>query len=301
MTAQIRFEGPYETGSPSAGFVELYVGQDSGYEATTEANEKDIPGQDDSESILAPLQGTRSFRFQGEAVKERLVREGYGGTARDALIEWIYEAESLCMSEQGEGYRVIDNSRGFDRAPGSGGGFMVEEFEWTHDVERPYDVEWRVEIKRVEGVQPAGNRSGYISDQVGERDPSITEDEIEANGTTLPLGEVSSRAYERSIDLNDMSMMHQFDVEAYGLVESGVQGEYTLQGRLTVADAGSLAGLRQLSILINEDLHGASATLYDALTQRPVEGAVTDSKTSWEAGSNILNYDLTFKVGDVVL
>jgi len=298
--AKLHIKGPYDnSGNKQGPDLDFYLTQEADDNAETDTKPRDIPTQDDSETLVAPIQGQRDIRWKGRAVGTRLHRAGFGSDPRDALITWLIQAESLVSSQQGAGFKVIDDERGetydpTNREPG----ILINNFNWTYEAGKNVSAEWNLEGKVTEGMQQAKDRNRYIDTELLNR-PTINSDSIEeANGSlTFPLGELTSRTYDRSIDLNVSDMVHQTDVPTTGLASTGVQGELQLEGRLTRDDTDNL---QEAARQIVDDFHGRQVVFRDSFTGREFEGAISDSSTGLVSGRpDILDYRVEIRVGTV--
>lgn len=294
--AKLHVEGPYDSSGTSYGpETDFFLAEEATDEAETDTKAQDIPTQEDNEAILSPIQGKRNVRWDGLANGHRLYHAGYGDDYASALIEWLIEAESIVSAEQGQGYKVTDDTRGETLEPGQDSpGILFKSFSWTYTAGEGVEAEWSIEGQVSDGMQEARNRNAYIRNEMGSRAERAADLIRAEDGSEWPMGELSERRYERSVDLNVMDMVHDSDVPTVGIAESGVQGELMLDGRLSRNDAD----LKQAAREIVDDYHGQQITFVDAFSGREFEGAIGDSSTSFEAGSpNILNYRVEVKIG----
>jgi hypothetical protein len=277
----LKVEGPIGSSGSTGSPLEFYTTEEATNEAETDLKPQNIPTQDDEDTLLAPIQGKKSFRWQGKVVGNYAVRQGFGETPKTALIRWLIEGESLVSSEQGNGYKVTDNVRDRVFEPsGSTPGVLIENLDG----------------QVTEGMQSANNRQRYIDTEFNQR-PNIQTDSLEISGSGLsfPLGDLSSRSYRRSIDLQVSEMIHNSDLPSTGLAQSGVNGELDLDGRVTRDDVGNL---KSFAKQIVENLHGVEVTFRDSFTSREFSGAVTDSSATFEQGRpDIVNYRISLTVG----
>ena len=294
--AKLHVEGPLDSSGTSYGpSTDFFLTEEATDEAETDTKPQDIPTQDDDQSILSPIQGKRNFRWNGIANGHRLYHAGYGDDYESALIEWLIEAESLISPQQGQGYRIEDETRGEVLEPSDNtSGVLFKEFSWTYTAGEGVEAEWSIEGQLSDGLQQAESRNAYIRNEMSSR-AERQADLLRASGLDdWPMGELTERRYSRSIDLNVMDMVHNSNVPTVGIAESGVQGEWMLDGRLSRNDAD----LKKVAREIVDDWHGKQVTFVDAFSGREIEGAISTSSTSFEAGSpNILNYRVELKVG----
>ena len=294
--AKLHVSGPFDSSGTSYGpDLDFFLAEEADDEAETDTKPQDIPTQEDDQSILSPIQGKRSFRWNGLANGHRLYHAGYGDDYESALVEWLIHAESLISPQQGQGYRIEDETRGEVLEPSdSTSGVLFKSFSWTYTAGEGVEAEWSIEGQVSDGLQNTRSRRAYIRNEMGKR-AERQADIIRASSLgDWPMGELTERRYERSVDLNVMDMVHNSDVPTVGIAESGVKGELMLDGRLSRNDAN----LKQAAREIVDDYHGKQVTFVDAMTGRTFDGAISNSNTKFEAGSpNILNYRIELKIG----
>lgn len=305
---QIVVTGPFDDGSPAEGSLALYNTQDATDSADTDVEQESIPTQDDEEVILSPISGRRDLNYSGDVSGIRLMNAGFGNDPYEAAVNYLFRLESLVLAEQGQGYRVEDATRQDTYEPQFGGdgditdpGVLFDTVRWEQESGEPIDLEWTVNGKITEGLQEARRRSSYISDQESAYDPNITRDTLrtEDGEIEFDLGEVESRRYERELGLDVMDMIHQFDVPNIGVIESGVEGEFEVDGRITSEQVDDLA---EIARLLTDDIHGRQVVIEDSFTRRRFSGAVDDSDTTFEAGvPNVLDYRVVLTIGDNVV
>lgn len=293
---KITVDGPFSTSARSHGpSTPLYLGEDASERAETDTRSQDIPTFGDEETILASVEGTREVMYKGLVNGYRLMNAGYGSDPVAAFRQYIYELESLVMPLQGTGYRIRDDMRGETYSPIaiSGRGVLLDTVRWTYESGDGATGEWTVEGQVTEGMQPASDRHEYITEQ--QSSAGVSRDEIVSGGTTVPLGEVEERSYEREIDVNTSGIIHQTDMPNVGVADSGVKGEVRFSGRLSRND---VAGLARVSQLLTKDIHGQQAVIRDELTDREFSGSVEDSSADWSGGvPDMLEYSITLKIG----
>lgn len=297
---KITIDGPFDQSDRSTGPVTaLYLTEEARDSAETDANRQSIPLQDDDEALLASLTGRRSVDYNGVGNAQRLYEADLGDDMEEALLEQLFRLESLVLAEQGQGYRVSDNVRHEVYNPGEDTpGVLFDEVSWEQESGQPNRFEWRLSGQVSEGMQDATSRGRYVADQFTRQVP-VLEDELVSEDVVLSLGDVRSRRYERTIELDTMDMVHQFDVPNVGIAESGVEGTFSIDGRLTEEDVDDLA---EAATQITDDVHGRQSTIRDAFTSREFRGSVTDSSTTFEAGvPDVLDYRIELMIGDEVM
>lgn len=293
----LKVEGPTGGDGNSAQALEFYTTEEATNEAETDLRAQNIPTQDDEETLLAPITGKKSFRWQGRIIGNYAVRQKLGSSPKEALVRWLVEGESLVLSQQGNGYRVTDNVRDqvFDPS-GNSPGVLIESFDWSYDTGNNVSAEWNLEGQVTEGMQSSKDRSRYIDKEFSNR-PDIQTDSltIDGEGLSFPLGDLQSRSYQRSVDLQVSELFNNSDVPSTGLAQSGVNGELDLDGRVTRKDVGNL---KDFAKQVVDNLHGSEVTFNDSFTSRRFTGAVSDSSATFEQGRpDIVNYRISISVG----
>ena len=310
---QIRFTGPYRSdGSSLDGGqppVDLYNVETARDDANTETNQQSVFGQSEGDAILAPLTGSRTIEFDGKASGQRLYQAGFGSTPRRALREYLKQLESLILPVQGNGYRVDDDVRGKTFDPNGeedkDSGVIVDTVRWNHETGDVEDAEYRVEGEVTEGVQEGAERT---RDKRYERFDGVAlpptadeEDRLYTSiaGDNFTLGYVEERRFEMSVDLDVSEVANQFDLPNFGLITSGVEGEFSLSGIVSdrhVEDDS--VGIEDVALAFNEDLQGEDVVIWDSLTRRWIRGALSTGRTTFEAGkAHEFEYDLDLTIG----
>jgi len=297
-SSKLHVSGPYDnSGNKYGPDIDFYLAQEATDTTETDTKPQSIPTQESDETILAPLQGKRSLRWQGKANGNRLYQAGYGTGPKSALINWLIEAESLISPEQGRGYEVVDDERGETFSPGSNSlGVLFESFRWTYEVGSGTNAEWTLEGTVTDGMQKPRDRNKYINSPKNRG--SFDEDIVKTTDGSyeFPLGELTERAFSRSIDLRTQDMVHQTDVPTVGISESGVKTEVTLEGRIT---RNNVSNLETSARQIVSDFHGREVDFEDSLMGRSRKGAIGNSSTTLEAGRpDITDYRIEIRVGE---
>lgn len=293
----IEIDGPYDSDDLTHGpSTPLFLGDSLRDSTQTETEEQSIPGEEDS--ILTALLGQRDINLDGTINGQLLmgVERDFGDDPVDAIIEWIFEFESLALPGQGVGYIFVDDVRGMTLEPPTG--ILIEEAEWVYDSGQGTVGEWRITAHVGEGVQPVAQpRSTYISDQ---RDAQTTIDDDELvveNVGTIPLAEVQSRRYSRNIDINLSNIVHNTDIPVVGTLTTGVRRQFQLDCRISRHD---VPDLKETSRELSNDLHGREVTFRDAFTEREFEGVVRESTVTWDAGvSGMFEANISIDMGVV--
>lgn len=296
---KLHIEGPFDKSESKYGpDVDLYLGTTATDQADTQTKKKSIPTQEDDKAVLAPISGQRSGAYRGDAVGNRFYQAGFGSNPKEGLVRWLIEFESLLQSEQGVGYKVIDDVRGETYDPlGDEPGALIEEVAWTYRSGEGVNAEWSLDFQVGDGMQAASDRGRYIDEETS-RAGGIGVDRITASSVSIDfvLGDVEKRRFERSVMLDTVNIMHQYDVPVVGLAKTGVDSEFTIDGRMTKDDVDSLP---EAARKINDDLHGETAVFEDAFTERTFEGAVSSTDTTFEEGRpNVMEYRITLDIGD---
>lgn len=311
MTADPRIfiRGPIdENGDPTGEEVPLYLGDEARDETSTETEAEDIPTAEAQDRKLSPITGERSFNTQGVINGTRLQQAGYGADPIESIREYLFQLESLIRPQQGNGYVVEDTVRdkivGPDNAEVFDGeedreraGVLIDTVRWEFNSDESPRGSWTVEGQTAEGVQNADSRVEYVSDQ-RDRVSDLEEDKVVSDGIEIPLGEVETRRFERNIDIEAQDLVHQFDVEQVGVIESGVKAEVNWDGR--IADRQVDGDLWELARQLTDEVHGQTAEVHDVLTGRVYSGAFSSTSTTINEGEpNHLNYSISLDVGEV--
>jgi len=304
---QVSISGPYDqSGTVQGPTTPLYLTEEAVPETETDTKKQDIPGKGDDEALLAPFDGQTAFSYKGVFNQNRLVRAYSNLTPLEAVREWLFEVETLCLPKQGRGFRLKDDESGFVLDPTSGTGVLVEEVEWTVSAGDGLYGEWRVDVQRAEGPQPAENnvRDDKITERRNESNSNDFTDERLFVGTgssqEYELGSVEEMKYTRSIDLNVQQMIHNSDVPQTGLPESGVEGTFRLQGIMTTRDLPSegVSALPDWVHRLNTSFHGEYVRIYETVTDRVFGGAVSSSSATMKSGSpNRAEYTIELDIG----
>ncbi len=304
---QVTITGPFDQSGTSQGpATSLYLTEEATPETETDTKKLDIAGKEDDETLLAPLDGQTAFSYNGVFNQNRLVRAFGNKSALGAVREWLFELETLCLPKQGRGFRLNDDESGFVLDPTSGTGVLVEEVEWTVSAGDGLYGEWRVDVQRADGVQPAKNNN-RTNEITGRRDESqlnnFTDERLfVGTGTTqeYELGSVEEIKYTRNLDLNVQQMIHNSDVPQAGLPESGVKGTFRLQGIMTTRDLPSkgVQSLPDWVQALNTSFHGEFVQVEETVTDRVFGGAVSSSTATIKSGSpNKAEYTIELDIG----
>lgn len=297
---QITLEGPYDRSDTAQGpSTDLYLGDDASVDTDTETNKDDIPGFDSDETLLNPLQGSIEFSYSGVFNAHRLYQAGLGASLEEAMYEWLFRLETLCLPRQGLGYRLNDRLNNFTPDPTSGVGVLIEEAEWEVTEGELFRGEWRVDGILSEGVQNVSTdyRQNEIDNRFTAQDTSITEAEIQYNGGTLTLDHVEDFSVTRSVDVDSNKLAHQYDIPQVGILETGIDEQIRVSGQVSE----NTTDLQTWAKQANQDVHGSEISLYEPYSKRVWKGAISTSKTEFSEGpDNQLEYDFEVDVGSVV-
>jgi len=304
MSPSVSLTGPFdESGSSQGPQTELYLADEATANTDTQTDQQDIPGQDDESALLAPYGGKTDFSYEGRVVPSRLPNGQ--SDPFTAVRDWTIEFESLCLSQQGIGFKLVDDVNGFSLDPSSGPqsvGVLVDEASWTVTAGEGPVVEWRLEAKRADGVQSVetGLRSDRIStEQANSTLNRFSNDSLligQSTPSSYSLGGVEEARYTRDIDLNVSQLIHNTDIPQVGVVETGVTSTFRVSGTVTDADvSGSLSTWAEE---INTIAHGEFARIQETATQRVFEGALGSTSTTVTAGEpNRIEYTIELDIG----
>lgn len=311
----LELEGPFDDGGTAQGPVTSLLTTDQGTEDTsTETNKEDIPGRDDEDSLLTPLQGERSQSYEGQINAFAALDNGYGTDRLSAVQEYLFTIESLCIAEQGIGYRLEDELNGISRSPtGSKPGVLVEESEWTLADDDNLTGKYRIETQIAEGVTGVSTdiRTNYINQQsnnmvdLGSQSGNGVNDSVlqgeDSNGTNnYALGSIEDFKYTRKVDINASEIIHNQDVPQVGAIESGVQGTVRVSGTLTDSQLITASDITDWVTTINDAFHGQNLTLFEEFTNRPFFGALETSTSEFRDDKpNAVEYDIELAIGQV--
>lgn len=310
---QLYLEGPYDSNDNKQGpETSLLVTDQSTEDVTTETEKEDIPGNDDESALLTPLQGERGLSYDGKINAFSALDNGYGSDRVSATQEYLFAIESLCLAEQGQGYKIVDALNGVSRSPTSDlPAALVEEAEWTLADDDNLNGKYRIEVTIAEGVTqaPTDVRTNYINDQstsqidlASQSGSGVSQSALEGevNGTTelYSLGSIEEIKYTRSVDINAQEIIHNQDVPQVGAIESGVQGTFRISGTMTDSQTINAASLTDWVVVLNEQLHGQQLILYEEFTNRPFTGALSTSTSEFRDDKPVgAEYDIEFDVG----
>jgi len=302
VTPKLHIEGPLESSGSSGNTNDLHLVQEATNSSETDSRQQSIVGQDDKNAILAGITGKRDVSYSGLANGYRLMQAGLGNDPVEALINGLYELESLVVAEQGQGYRVTDDVRSKTYQPEEGAvGILFDTIRWNYEAGEGLDVEWNLDGKLTEGVQNVASRSDYVDEQKRKR--SFYEDQraepetdrVTTDNLSINLGDVEKRSYERSVNLNATDLVHQYDFGTVGVIESGVEGEVRFEGLVSYHHVDDV---KQVARQLNGPLQGVQVNLQDSFTRRDFPGLITDVSTTFKAGRpDRFEYQLTLTVG----
>lgn len=315
---QIFIRGPIppEGTTPQDPETPLYLGDDSTVSTETDTQKQDIPTQDSEETILAPISGKQFIRASGVIQGRYLSRNDSFLLRRSNVSEsdsevvyspqtayrlYVYQLESLVLPEQGRGYIVEDNLRNKTFKPGTGEfGVLFDSVSHEYNAGEGFRGSWSVEGQVTDGLQNIDDRVGYIDDQITklqnfDRDQA----EVVTPNTTVTLGEIEKMSRSRDIDLNTSDLIHQQnekDSVNVSAIESGVKESASFEGR--IADHQTDKDLSEVARNLGLDIHGEEAELYDTITGRKIEGAVSDSESTFVEGEpDKIEYRVELDVG----
>ena len=275
----------------------LYTAESYTVEGETDTKKESVPTTDSEESILTPIEGSRSFSLSGVTSLELIHRRFGGSDEKESLRRWLYTLESLVTPQQGLGYELRENLRDGTIQPSTDEerGVLVGEVRWTLNVGDITRVEWNVELDLSEGVQEVqDNPELYVDRQF---DSTIERDELISPNGRVELTEVDTRRVTRSVDLSTLNILHDTDVPVTGLIDSGVDEEVDFEGHIVERD-DSLR--EQKARFIDTEIHGEPVVITDEFTGRAYRGAASSSSVEFEEGySTMFTFRISLDVGDV--
>lgn len=302
--APIVVRGPIPPGSttPQPPDTPLYLSDESTVSTETDTQKQDIPTLDSDESILAPISGKQFIRGSG-VIQGRYLSQNPSALVRRSDISesattisyspktayrlYVYQLESLVIPRQGSGYIVRDEVRDKTFEPSSDTfGVLFDSVTHEYNTGEGFKGSWDVSGQVTDGVQQADSRVQYIDEQVDKlRAFDRDQAEVATSSTSVTLGEIEKMNSNREIDLNSSDLVHQQDKKEQvnvSAIDSGVKESFTFEGR--IADHQTDKTLSQVARDLGLNIHGEQAELYDTITGRKLEGAITDSESTFVAG-----------------
>ena len=293
----VSVEGPYFSGSPQDGTLNLYGGSSSDVLRKTQPNQQSLPGQDEEQTLLSPLTGSEEFSIDG-TTNIQMVQGDFFSTGIDALHEWIFNLESLVQAQQGDGYVLTDPMRDITYDPANKTGLLIDKAEWTVQGGTKDVIDWNVSFQLSSGVQDVASRFSYVSEEINNQTP-VSDDKLVVSGTDVPLGDIDSFSRERSVNLEVSELLNSTDAlgdgfQSLGVLQSGVEGEITLDGTVTRNDGD----ISQIANMYARNLHGRQVEYHDSFTNRIYQGIISQSNSTTNEGTvAALDYRITFNVG----
>jgi len=282
MNSPISLVGPIDLDGSmgSAQEFDLYNIDSSRFNTNTQTNNESIPGFDSEDSISTPLTGSVSRSINGRGSPLAIHMGVNEGEVTESLRRWLYGFEALVLPEQGLGYDIESSVRGGDYDPRVGdSGFLVSTVRWSLTSRNISRFDWNIDLELSEGVQSVSRTpDDYISEQL---DQNVTVDKVEVDGLTLEFDEVDERSVSRSVDINTVDLMHQFDIPLTGVIETGVETDVEFSGRVLNEDATDLA---QTVRDFDQELQGKEATVFDSFSGRSFTGTISRSSSDFSAG-----------------
>lgn len=299
----ITITGP-QKGGTTGKTTNLYLVESAKDNTSTNTNKKNIPLEEDDQSILSVLTGKREVRYVGKTNGYRLdVSPVPGSDIREKVVNYLFELESLVQPQMGDGYELVDTVRDKTYDP-SDVGVLFSLSQWTVETGSGLVVDYRVNGKQASGMQNREDRTQYISDQQSRRG-SVSQTEISFDGGNASLGDIGKMSYERSLDLKIQELIQRFDIDNLGVITSGVSGTITLSGTITREDVSGIDGasdIGEATEVINRGIHDQQVDLSESITDRTFTGAITSSDTNFESGvPDKFDYNISMDIGVDVL
>lgn len=297
---KVTIKGPYDTGETLNDFTfDLITADDFSKTSTTDTRRESIFGQDDEESVLAPVSGSRSARVSGTTSFSAMNGYFESYDLKKSVRQYIRHLEALVLPTQGLGWRIEDKVRDATYDPVSNRGFLITDMSWQHSASDPNRLKWDLDLDNADGLQDGATPDQYIEKRGYE---DVGQDRIFVDGTEIEFAEVSDRRVERSVNVRDNDLIHQTeesegDSPVLGVIESGMETNVTFGGTVHAPDNF----ISKIQMFDNE-LHGETASLYDELSGTVWKGTVTSSESIINEGEppNRFDFKLDLEVGNVV-
>lgn len=284
-TAELEIIGPYSSSGVQRGeSLPLPLVETSELSVDIQTEAKSVPSQGSDQTILAPLLSSEEFTTSGTIHPDMVESQQEGLSRIDTLREWLFRLESLCRSNQGAGYELVDEIRTggtlYDPTGGSAG-VLVSDASWDYTTENYLEAEWDIEMSQHRGQQPAEQRrEQYVESQINRRrSSSFNQTGVKLTDTPsekVLLDDLESVRMERTVDVNKQQILNNVDVGEIGIINSGVTREISIEGQLIERDK---ALLRSQIAVLEEKLRGSQVDLQETVTGRVFQGAINDVRT----------------------
>lgn len=134
--------------------LRLYGAQETDAEVEANAGLTSAPTMGSDEAIISALESQESPAISGRATANRISNDpDYPSDPHNALAYWVQRFESLCQSEQGDGWQLVDDERGRSVLA------TVQKAQWTYSYEAPFEVQWTLGTIRGNGVLSQASRT----------------------------------------------------------------------------------------------------------------------------------------------
>ena len=300
-SARLVYRGPVGLDETVGDFeLGLYNADSARVSSQTNTNMQSIPGQDDQETVLSPLTGTRTVRLDGQTSFSRVNRAFPSLSRIESLRQWLGGFEALVLPQQGLGWEVEDKVRGVTYQPidsddSERRGLLNKRVTWTYSPDQGERFDWDLEAEFSEGVQVPNSPQRYVERVISDDPPE--KDELQVSGMAIEFDQVEDRRVRREVNLNNTDLIHQEEQSPItGVIETGVETEVRFSG--TVYRPDNFEGTIQE---FDRNIQGEEATLSDMFAGRFWLGTVASSNSTIESGRpNRFDFQVTIEVGTVV-
>ena len=278
----------------------LYNADSFSVESDTQTNRQSPPGEDDNDTVLAPVSGSRSVRLSGQTSFSR-VNRGFPSLDKIASLRtWLRQLESLILPQQGLGWEVEDVVRGqtYDPTASNSRGLLFEDVSWSYSPDSGERFNWTVQGVFSDGVQNQNSPNNYVS-QRGFSD--LQTDKIVVDNVDIEFSYVENRDVSRTTNIQTTDLIHQVegssgDSPVLGTINEGVTTEVVFDGVVYVPDS-----FASTTNEFDRRLQGSEAQLYDMFSGVIWEGTVSSSDSTIESGRpGRFDFSVTLEVGQVL-
>ena len=302
QSEKVVVEGPVNLDETVGAFrLPLYTANSFRVSNQTETNQESIATFDSEDAFLAPLEGSRDIRVDGDASFSR-VNQGYPSLdVKDSVRQWLASFEALVLPGQGLGWKVIDEVRGTVYEPVSTEddkrrGLLFSTVTWEHDASDGQRFSYNFDGEFSEGVQRPNDPSRYVEKVRIDDPPEV--DRLEVDGYQIEFDSVDQRRVRRNVELNSTELIHQEDDSPMtGLIESGVETEVRFRGIAILPDNFE-SSIQQF----DTEIQGKTAVINDAFAGRRWSGTIGQSSSTIESGqaANQFEIEVQLDVGNVI-
>lgn len=304
QSARVIVDGIHGTdGSFESLDLPLFNARSFDVESEAQTNRETVPGEEDGDSLLAPISGSRSVRLSGQT-SVSAVSTVYPSLGRiESLRTWLRSLEALVLPQQGLGWQIQDSVRGKTYDPTSNRGVLFDDVSWSYSPSDGERFDYTVSGQFSEGVQNRDSPSEYISN-TGVEDIQTDKLVIEPASQSpleIDFSHVENRNLSRTTRINSTDLIFQQeeqtgDSPVLGTINEGVTTDLTIDG--TIYEPTSFAGTVQE---FDRELQGEIAEFQDEFSGKVWIGTISNSSTSIENGRpNRFDFDATLEIGQVL-